>query len=151
MATALISPPAIDWTEDDGLYGRVQQFTKGVDDIMLGPLSTSKEPAKTRTLMCWLPENIKELVREAGKDTENNYGKVTEFLLQWARPKTTVYNSFKMLKSLNQGSMNFKQFAAKVRKLVTECNIQDAQDRDLIVRNFICNWCKLSDSIQAMC
>ena len=58
--------------------------------IMLGPLSTNKEPAKTRTLMCWLPENIKELVREAGKDTENNYGKVTEFLLQWARPKTTV-------------------------------------------------------------
>ena len=137
MATALISPPAIDWTEDDGLYGRVQQFTKGVDDIMLGPLSTNKEPAKTRTLMCWLPENIKELVREAGKDTENNYGKVTDFLLQWARPKTTVYNSFKMLKGLHQGSMNFEQFAAKVRKLVTDCNIQDTQDRDLIIRNFI--------------
>ena len=87
MATALISPLAIDWTEDDRLYGRVQQFTKGVDDIMLGPLSTSKEPAKTRTLMYWLPKNIKELVREAEKDTGNNYGKVTEFLLQWARPK----------------------------------------------------------------
>ena len=120
MATALISPTAIDWTEDDGLYGRVQQFTKGVDDIMLGPLSTNKEPAKTRTLMCWLPENIKELVREAEKDTENNYVKVTDFLLEWAKPKTTVYNSFKILKSLNQGSMNFKQFAAKVRKLVTD-------------------------------
>ena len=137
MATALITPPAIDWTEDDGLYGRVQQFTKGVEDIMLGPLSTNKEPAKTRTLMCWLPENIKELVREAKKDTENNYGKVTEFLLEWSRPKTTVYNSFKMLKSLDQGSMNFEQFAAKVRKLVTDCNIQDAQDRDMIIRNFI--------------
>ena len=137
MATALISPPAIDWTEDDGLYRRVQQFTKGVDDIMLGPLSTNKEPAKTRTLMCWLPENIKELVREAGKDTENNYTKVTDFLLEWAKPKTTVYNSFKMLRSLTQGSMNFEQFAAKVRKLVTDCNIQDAQDRDLVIRNFI--------------
>ena len=108
MATALISPPAIDWTEDDGLYGRVQQFTKEVDDIMLGPLSTNKEPAKTRTLMCWLPENIKELVQEAGKDTENNYAKVTEFLLEWAKPKKTVYNSFKTLKGLNQGSMNFE-------------------------------------------
>ena len=137
MATALITPPAIDWTEDDGLYGRVQQFTKGVEDIMLGPLSNNKEPAKTRTLMCWLPEHIKELVREAKKDTENNYGKVTDFLLEWSRPKTTVYNSFKMLKSLDQGSMNFEQFAAKVRKLVTDCNIQDAQDRDLIIRNFI--------------
>ena len=137
MATALISPPAIDWTEDDGLYGRVQQFTKGVDDIMLGPLSTNKEPAKTRTLMCWLPENIKELIREAEKDTENNYVKVTDFLLEWAKPKTTVYNSFKTLKSLNQGSMNFEQFAAKVRKLVTECNIQDAQDKELIIKNFV--------------
>ena len=62
MATALISPPALDWTEDDGLYRRVQQLTKGEDDIMLGPLSTNKEPAKTRTLMCWLLDNIKELV-----------------------------------------------------------------------------------------
>ena len=90
MATALISRPAIDWTEDDGLYGRVQQFTKGVDDILLGPLSTNKELAKTRTLMCWFPENIKELVREAGKDTENNYTKVTDFLLEWAKQQCTI-------------------------------------------------------------
>ena len=33
--------------------------------------------------------------------------------------------------------MNFEQFAAKVRKLVTDCNIQDAQDKELIIRNFI--------------
>ena len=33
--------------------------------------------------------------------------------------------------------MNFEQFVAKVRKLVTDCNIQDAQDRELIIRNFI--------------
>ena len=63
MATALITPPAIDWTEDDGLYGRVQQFTKGVEDIMLGPLSNNKEPAKTRTLMCWLPEHKRTCTR----------------------------------------------------------------------------------------
>ena len=37
---------------------------------MLGPLTTYKEPSKTRTLMHWLPENIKELAQEAGKDTE---------------------------------------------------------------------------------
>ena len=111
MATALITPPAIDWTEDEGLYIRVQQFTKGVEDIMLGPLANSKEPAKTRILMCWLPEHIKELVREEKKDTENNYSKVTDFLLKWSRPKTTVYNSFKMLKRIDQGSMNFEQFA----------------------------------------
>ena len=87
--------------------------------------------------MCWLPENIKELVWEAEKDTENNYVKVTDFLLEWVKPKTTVYNSFKILKGLNQGSMNFEQFAAKVRKLVTDSNIQDAQDKELIIRNFI--------------
>ena len=104
---------------------------------MLGPLSTNKEPAKTRTLMCWLPENIKELVRGAEKDTENNYGKVTEFLLDWAKPKTTVYNSFKVLRGLNQRSMNFEQFAAKVRQLVNDCNIQDAGDKELLIRNFI--------------
>ena len=137
MATALITPPAIDWTEDEGLYIRVQQFTKGVEDIMLGPLANSKEPAKTRILMCWLPEHIKELVREEKKDTENNYSKVTDFLLKWSRPKTTVYNSFKMLKRIDQGSMNFEQFATKVRKLVSDCNIQDPRERDLITRNFI--------------
>ena len=137
MATALITPPAIDWTEDEGLYIRVQQFTKGVEDIMLGPLANSKEPAKTRILMCWLPEHIKELVREEKKDTENNYSKVTDFLLKWSRPKTTVYNSFKMLKRIDQGSMNFEQFATKVRKLISDCNIQDPRERDLITRNFI--------------
>ena len=137
MATALINPPSIDWTEDDGLYRRVDQFTKGVDDIMLGPLASHKEPSKTRTLMCWLPENIKELVREAGKDTANNYKRVTEFLLSWAKPKTTVYNNFKVLKGLSQGSMNFEQFAATVRKLVNDCNIQNTQDKDSIIRNFI--------------
>ena len=41
------------------------------------------------------------------------------------------------MKGLNQGSMNFEQFAAKVRKLVTDSNIQDAQDKELIIRNFI--------------
>ena len=114
MATALINPPSIDWTKDDGLYRRMDQFTKGVDDIMLGPLASHKEPSKTRTLMCWLPENIKELVQEAGKDTANNYKRVTEFLLGWAKPKTTVYNNFKVLKGLSQGSMNFEQFAATI-------------------------------------
>ena len=59
------------------------------EDIMLSPL-TYKEPSKTRTLMCWLPENIKELVRKAGKDTENDYRKVTEFLLDWAKPDNNV-------------------------------------------------------------
>ena len=52
----------------------VQYFTKGVGDIMFRLLFTNKEPAKTGILMCWPPENIKELVSEAGKDTENNYG-----------------------------------------------------------------------------
>ena len=33
--------------------------------------------------------------------------------------------------------MNFEQFAAKVRKLVTDSNMQDAQDKELIIRNFI--------------
>ena len=137
MATALVSPPSIDWTEDDGLYERVKQFTKGVDDIMLGPLSTNKDQAKTRTLMCWLPENIKELVRGAEKDKENSYSKVTDFLLEWSKPKTTVYNSFKVLRNLNQGSMNFEQFAAKIRQLANDCNIQNAEDKELLIRNFI--------------
>ena len=114
MATALINPPSIDWTKDDGLYRRMDQFTKGVDDIMLGPLASHKEPSKTRTLMCWLPENIKELVQEAGKDTANNYKKSHRIPTQLAKPKTTVYNNFKALKGLSQGSMNFEQFAATV-------------------------------------
>ena len=60
METALINPPSKHGeTEDDGLYRRVDQFTKGVDDIMLGPLADHKEPAKMEMLICWLPENIK--------------------------------------------------------------------------------------------
>ena len=81
---------------------------------MLGPLTTYKEPSKTRTLMHWLPENIKELVQEAGKDTENDYRNVTEFLLDWAKPKTIVYNDFQMLSTLNQGSMSIEQYVTNV-------------------------------------
>ena len=61
MTTALITPPSIDCTENDGLHRRVDQSTKGADDIILDPLAGYKEPSKTRTLMCWLHENIKEL------------------------------------------------------------------------------------------
>ena len=104
---------------------------------MLGPLATSKEPTKTRTLMCWLPEKIKDIVRAEEKVTENNCSKVTEFLLSWAKPKTTMYNNFKVLKGLSQGSMNFEQFAATIRKLINDCNIQNTQDKDSIIRNFI--------------
>ena len=61
-AAALVDVPNIDWTEDDGLYRRVELFRRDVEDMMLGPLTTYKEPSQTRILMHWLPENIKELV-----------------------------------------------------------------------------------------
>ena len=136
-AAALVDAPNIDWTEDDGLYRRVELFRRDVEDMMLGPLTTYKEPSKTRTLMHWLPENIKELVREVGKDTENDYRKVTEFLLDWAKPKTTVYNDFKTLRTLNQGSMSFEQYVAKVKKLVNNCDIENAEAKESMIRNFI--------------
>ena len=122
MAAGLTTPPSIDWTEDDGLYQRVQKWTLCVEDMMLGPLATTKEPAKTRILMCWLPEKISDILRAAGKVTENNYSKVTEFLLNWATPKTTEYNSFKQLLALKQGSMNFEQFVARITELVILCS-----------------------------
>ena len=87
--------------------------------------------------MPWLPENIKELVQEAGKDTENDYIKVTEFLLDWAKPKTTVYNDFKTLRTLNQGSMSFEQYVPKVKKLVNNCDIENAEAKESMIRNFI--------------
>ena len=133
----LVDAPNIDWTEDDGLYRRVEMFRRDVEDMMLGLLTTYKEPSKTRTLMRWLPENIKELVREAGKDTENDYRKVTEFLLDWAKPKTTVYNDFKTLRTLNQGSMSFEQYIAKVKKLVNNCDIENVEAKEAMIRNFI--------------
>ena len=88
---------------------------------MLGPLTTHKDPSKSLTLMHWLPENIKELVREAGKDTEKDYRKITEFLLDWAKPKTTVYNDFKTLRTLNQGAMCSEQYVAKEACILLEC------------------------------
>ena len=136
-AAALVNAPSIDWTEDDGLHKRVEQFTRTVEDMMLGPLSTYKEPSKTRTLICWLPESIKELVREAGILKHNDYKKVTEFLLDWAKPKTNVYNDFRTLRDLNQGSMSFEQYAAKIKKLVNDCDIEDTEAKNLFIRNFI--------------
>ena len=129
-AAALVDAPNIDWTEDAGLYRRVELFRRDVEDIMLGPLTTYKEP---RTLMHWLPENIKELVREAGKDTENDYRKVIEFLLDWAKPKTTVYNDFKTLRTINQGSMSYEQYVAKVKKLVNNCDIENAEAKESMI------------------
>ena len=136
-AAALVNAPGIDWTEDDGLHKRVEQFTRTVEDMMLGPLSTYKEPSKTRTLICWLPESIKELVREVEVLKHNDYKKVTEFLLDWAKPKTNVYNDFRLLTDLKQGSMSFEQYAAKVKKLISDCDTGDLEARNLITQNFI--------------
>ena len=46
MAPALVNPPSVHWT--DGLSKRVAQFRKGVDDILLSPLTTNKEPPPPR-------------------------------------------------------------------------------------------------------
>ena len=62
-------------------------------------------------LICWLQESINELVREAG--ILKHYKKVTEFHLDWAKPKTNVYNDFRTLRDLDQGSMSFEQYAAQ--------------------------------------
>ena len=49
---------------------------------MIGPLTTNKEPARTRTPMCWLSENIKELVQETGNHMGPNVKKLEpEFAL----------------------------------------------------------------------
>ena len=110
-AAALVDAPNIDWTEDDGLYRRVELFSRDMEDMMLGPLVTHNKPSKTRTLMHWLPESMKELVWEARKDTENDYRKVTAFLLDWAKPKTTVYKKFKKIRITHAGSwMVCKQY-----------------------------------------
>ena len=37
-AAALVDAPNIDWTEDDGLYRRVELFRRDVENMMLGPL-----------------------------------------------------------------------------------------------------------------
>ena len=48
MTVALVKTPSIHWTDDDVLYKRVEQLTKGVGDMMLGPLGTNKEFSKSR-------------------------------------------------------------------------------------------------------
>ena len=87
--------------------------------------------------MCWLPEKIKDIVQAAGKVVENNYSKVTEFLLNWAKPKTTEYNSFKELLALKQGFMNFEQFVVRITQLVTDCNYKCTEDKELTIKNFV--------------
>ena len=51
--------------------------------------------------------------------------------------KTNVYNDFGTLRDLNQGSMSFEQYAAKIKKLVNDCDIEDTEAKNLFIRNFI--------------
>ena len=84
-----------DWTERHGLYTEsYNSFTKGVNDILCSPLLTNKEPSKFKTLsiLLRLPGYMKDLVLEIIKIT-------MEFLFVWAKPKTIVQNSLKILKS----------------------------------------------------
>ena len=81
--------------------------------------------------------NIKELVQEAGILKHNDYKKVTEFLFNWAKPKINVYNDFRTLRDLNQGSMSFEQYEAKIKKRVNDCDIEDTEAKNLFVWNFI--------------
>ena len=54
MTVALVKTPSIHWTDDDGLYKRVEQLTKGVGDMMLGQLATKKEFSKS---IMWISKN----------------------------------------------------------------------------------------------
>ena len=69
---------------------------------------------------------------------------MTEFLLDWAKPKTTVYNDFKTLRILNQGSMSFEQYVPKVKKLVNNCDIENAEAKESMIRNFIVTGASIS-------
>ena len=78
--------------------------------------------------MHWLPESIKELVWEVRKDTENDF-----------------------LRPLNEGSMSFKQYVVKVKKLMNNCDIKNAEAKESMIQNFIVTginmcwsstWCK---------
>ena len=150
-AAALVNAPSTDWTEDDGLHKRVEQFTRTVEDMMLGPLSTYKEPSKTRTLICWLPESIKELVWEAGILKHNDYKKVTEFLLDWAKPKNKCV----------QWLQNTKRLNPRIHELWTvwSQNKEDCKrlwhwryrSWESFHMEFHSDWTKLSGSIQTMC
>ena len=42
-----------------------------------------------------------------------------------------------MLRTLNQGSMSFEQYVAKVKKLVNNCDIENAEAKESMIRNFI--------------
>ena len=48
-----------------------------------------------------------------------------------------MYNDFRTLRDLNQGSMSFEQYAAKIKKLVNDCDIEDTEAKNLFIRNFI--------------
>ena len=46
-------------------------------------------------------------------------------------------NDFRTLRDLDQGSMSFEQYAAKIKKLVNDCDIEDTEAKNLFIRNFI--------------
>ena len=48
-----------------------------------------------------------------------------------------MYNDFRTLRDLNQGSMSFEQYAAKIKKLVNDCDIEDTEAKNLFIRNFV--------------
>ena len=49
-----IQAPAMDWTENAGLYSRLQTWQKDVEFIFGRPLNKETSKAKANYLMCWL-------------------------------------------------------------------------------------------------
>ena len=50
---------------------------------------------------------------------------------------TIVYNNFKTLRTLNQGSVSFEQYVTKVKKLVNNCDIENVEAKESMIWNFI--------------
>ena len=54
-----IQAPAMDCTENAGLYSRLQTWQKDVEIIFSGPLNKETSKAKGNYLMCWIEQRPK--------------------------------------------------------------------------------------------
>ena len=73
----------------------------------------------------WKAANSEDSIR----GTSGGIGIFTDF--------HSFYDTFKILRSFRQESWNFEAFVVGIKLLIEECQIQDAEDKELITRNFL--------------
>ena len=96
-----IQAPVMDWTENAGLYNRLQTLQKDVEFIFGGPLNKESNKAKAIYLMCCLGQRPKNHLLSQNIEL-TDYKEIFRVLTEWCKPKQSEIVSFTKLRDLRQ-------------------------------------------------